>query len=411
MSDSLKKRGTAKGWKLSIAVGIAIVGLSMLGICFAQEAGLDARLNEQIVMIPSGFGAGTVELETTVFKPPGNGPFPLIVMNHGKEPGNPHFQKRDRFIYLSREFVKRGYAVVLPMRKGFAKSTGEYMDFGCNMAGNGQLQANDLQGALDYLRRQPWVDKDRIVVAGQSYGGLATIALGTRNVPGVRGLINFAGGLRTDGGDCQWQASLVDAFAEYGMKSSVPSLWFYGENDSYFNHDLASRLFNAYTAGGGNAELVAYGSFKSDAHSMAGSRDGVKVWLPETEKFLQKIGMPTQEVVAIAEDAPIPKSNFAALDDVEAIPYLKEKGRDAYRAFLARSTPKAFAVSPTGAWSWAEEGDDPVERVLASCQSVSRQPCKLYAVDDYVVWTDNPGLPNAENIANSNAPASTSTGK
>jgi dienelactone hydrolase len=217
--------------------------------------------------------------------------------------------------------------------------------------------------------------------------------------------------LRTDGGDCQWKDSLVNAFAEYGAKSSVPSLWFYGANDSYFNPDLASNLYSAYTAAGGNAQLVAYGPFKSDAHNTAGSRDGLKVWWPETEKFLQKIGMPTQEVVAIAEDAPIPKTDYAAIDNVTAVPYLRERGREAYHAFLAKSAPKAFAVSPSGAWSWAEEGDDPVERVLSSCQSVSHQPCKLYAVDNYVVWTDNPGLPNAENIATGNTPAATSTGK
>jgi len=411
MSDLLiQKRNAIKSWKLSIAVGIAILGISMFSICFAQE-GLDARLNEQVIMIPAIDGQEHVELQTTIFKPPGDGPFPLVLMNHGKEPGNPHYQKRDRFIFMSREFVKRGYAVAIPMRKGFAKSTGDYSDYGCNMTSNGQLQADDLQNALGYLSQQSWVDKNRIVVAGQSYGGLATMAFGTRSFPGVRGLINFAGGLRTSGGNCQWQSALVDAFSSYGAKSTLPSLWFYGENDSYFNHDVASKLYNAYMTSGGNAELVAYGAFKSDAHAMVGSRDGVKVWWPETEKFLQKIGMPTQEVVAIAEDAPIPPSNYAAMDNIDAVPYLREKGRAAYRSFLAKFSPKAFAVSPTGAWSWAEEGDDPVERALDSCQKTSNQPCKLYAVDDYVVWTDNPGLPQTENVATVNSPAAAATGK
>src|SRR5207253_2824853 len=112
------------------------------------------------------------------------------------------------FIVISREFVKRGYAVVVPMRKGFAHSTGEYADPGCDMTEHGQLQADDLQGALEYLRAQPWVDKDRIIVAGQSYGGLATMAFGTRNFPGVKGLINFAGGLKMHGGSCAWENSL-----------------------------------------------------------------------------------------------------------------------------------------------------------------------------------------------------------
>lgn len=373
-----------------------------------QSAFLDAALNEQVLRIPFNRQGETIELETTVFRPPGAGPFPLVIMNHGKQPGNPHLQRRDRFLSLSREFVKRGYAVMVPMRKGFSKSTGVYADYGCNMTGNGYLQAADLQSALEYAQQQSWVDRERIVVAGQSYGGLATMAFGTRQFPGVKGLINFAGGLRTDSGNCPWQDALVNAFADYGARSSIPSLWFYGQNDSYFNHDLAMRLHNAYLAAGGNARLVAYGAFKQDAHSMVGSRDGIKVWWPETENFLRSIGMPTAEIVALPEEPRIPRSDFAALDNIDAIPYLKDRGREAYRAFLGKTFPRAFAVGPNGAWSWAEDGDDPVQRVLASCQKSAGQPCKLYAVDDYVVWNEVPAVP--ANLAAAPRPATETAG-
>lgn len=403
MSDSfLPKRDVKKTGGLGSLVKIAIVGLSIFASAsFAQQI-TEAKLDEQVMMIPTRSGNTMIEMETTVYKPPGNGPFPLVVMNHGKEPGNPQYQKRDRFVVLSREFVKRGYAVVIPMRKGFSKSTGQYLEDGCNMTNNGQLQADDLQGALEYFSQQRWVDNNSIIIAGQSYGGLATMAFGTRNFPGVRGLINFAGGLRADGGTCSWQGELVTAFAAYGGKSTLPSLWFYGQNDSYFNHDLANRLHNAYMTSGGNARLVAYPAFKTDAHGMVGSRDGVKIWWPETEHFLRQLGMPTQEVIAFAKNKPLPKSDFAAIDNVDAIPYLKDTGREAYRVFLSKSLPRAFAVSASGEWSWAEEGDDPAERVLSSCQASSNSPCKLYAVDDYVVWSDNPAIPPSANVSAGN---------
>ncbi|OGB24730.1 MAG: dienelactone hydrolase [Burkholderiales bacterium RIFCSPLOWO2_02_FULL_57_36] len=391
MSDSLvPKRDVEKTATLGRLVKIAALGLCLFSSAsFAQQAA-EATLDEQVMIIPARSGNIMIEMETTVFKPPGTGPFPLVVMNHGKDPGDPQYQKRDRFLVLSREFVKRGYAVVVPMRRGFSKSTGTYLEDGCNMTHNGQLQANDLVGSLEYFRQQPWVDKDRIIVAGQSYGGLATMAFGTRNFPGVKGLINFSGGLRADGGTCQWQGELVTAFAEYGGKSTLPSLWFYGQNDSYFNHELANRLHNAYLTSGGNAKLVAYPAFKRDAHGMVGSRDGVKIWWPETEHFLRQIGMPTEKVVTFAEKRPLPKTDFAAIDNVDAIPFLKDTGREAYRIFLSKSLPRAFALSASGEWSWAEEGDDPAERVLTSCQASSGAPCKLYAVDDYVVWSANP---------------------
>jgi hypothetical protein len=233
------------------------------------------------------------------------------------------------------------------------------------------------------------VDKERIVVAGQSYGGLTALAFGTRNFPGVRGLINFAGGLRMHGGDCRWESSLVKAFASFGAKTALPSLWFYGANDMHFGPDLASRMYDAYIQAGGQAKLVAYGAFKKDAHGMSGSRDGVKIWWPETEKFLKEVGMPTEPVIALSDEIKVPKTEFASIDNITAVPYLRDRGREQYKVFLSKPYPRAFAVSPTGAWSWAEDGDDPAEQVLAECQKNSTQPCKLYAVDNNVVWADN----------------------
>lgn len=389
----------------AVAIGLSFFFSSLN----ASAANLDSSLNEKIIMVPAGSGANSVQLETTIFKPPGEGPFPLIIMNHGKALGSPRNQARDRFVVISKEFVKRGYAVVIPMRKGFSKSTGDYADYGCDMTGHGLGQAEDLQSTLEYLTTQSWADKDRILVAGQSYGGLTAMAFGTHAFPGVKGLINFAGGLKVHGGGCQWQSSLVKAFAEYGGKTSLPSIWFYGENDHHFNHELANKMYEAYTKAGGHAKLVAYGPFKSDAHGMVGSHDGVKVWWPETEKFLKEIGMPTEQVVALSDDNKIPKTDYAALDDVNAIPYLKDKGREQYKVFLGKSLPRAFAISASGAWSWAEDGDDPVEQVLATCQKSSSQPCKLYAVDDNVVWTGEPVLANSTQTG-STEKASTLTG-
>jgi len=348
---------------------------------------LDASINEQVLMLPVTENGKQLQFETTLYKPPGEGPFPLLLMNHGKERGKPAAQKRDRFLAMGREFVRRGYAVAVPMRKGFSKSEGVYSDFGCNMHDNGMLQAEDIEAALRSLTKMSWVDHDRVIVAGQSYGGLATMAFGTRQFPGVRGLLNFAGGLRIDGNYCDWKAALVTAFTSYGSRTSLPSLWFYGENDSYFDPSLAQRLQTAYQSAGGSSQLIAYGSFKSDSHGLISSRDGIPVWWPETERFLQRIGLPTDINTPIGEAARIPASGFAALDNADAIPHLTETGRTAYRHYLSQSLPRAFALSASGAWSWAEDGDDPPSRALAACQKNSKLPCSLYSVDQDVVWT------------------------
>ena len=136
----------------------------------------------------------------------------------------------------------------------------------------------------------------------------------------------------------------------------------------------------------GQAELVAYGPFKRDAHLTLGSRDGVAVWLPATERFLQSIGMPVRQVYRVADAPPPPATHFAPQDDIAAVPYLEEQGRAAYRVFLEKTAPRAFALSASGAWGWAEEGESPDVRALASCQRRSSLPCQLYSVDESVVW-------------------------
>ncbi len=343
-----------------------------------------------MIRIPAGARADG-GLQTTVFRPDGAGPFPLLIINHGKSPGDPRAQPRERFIYMAAAFVRRGYAVMVPMRTGFAGSGGVYADFACDMTANGDSQADDVQDAVRYARRQSWIDPGRIVVAGQSYGGLASVALAARAVPGVRGVLNFAGGLKTSGGDCDWRAALVQAFARFGARNRIPSLWLYGANDSYFGPDLVARMYGAFARSGGAGRLVAYGAFKRDAHVMLASRDGEKVWRDETERFLQGIGMPSREIYHVAEPAPPPKTDFARVDNVDAVPYLPDSGRAAYRGFLARMTPRAFALSASGAWGWAEEGESPDSRALAACQSRSRQPCRLYSVDEDVVWPGEAG--------------------
>jgi dienelactone hydrolase len=372
-----------------------------------QEIPLDYRLNEHIVLIPAGKD-GTAMMETTVFQPNGPGPYPLLIINHGKDAGPPSQQQRDRFIFMATTFVKRGYAVMVPMRQGFANSTGRYHDYGCDMTSNGFAQADDVRAAVEFARAQDWIDADRIVVAGQSYGGMATLALGTQAPPGVRGLINFAGGLRDNANNCDWRSQLVRAFGTYGASNRLPSLWMYGANDSLFGPDLVARIHDAYVRAGGQAKLVEYGNFKRDAHGMIASRDGEKIWWRETAPFLKQIGMPTEERYTVTAQPSLPKTDFAKLDNVDAVPYLGEHGRSAYREYLDKMTPRAFAVSANGAWCWAEEGEDPDRRALATCEKKAGQACRLYSVDDNVVWRDDPAdLQRASTIA-SQAPASAS---
>ncbi len=358
----------------------------------AQEP-LAATLREEVLMLPKPGpqGAEPVELETTLFRPPGDGPFPLVLINHGKATGDPHLQGRTRLLYPVRELLARGYAVATPMRQGFARSGGHYVGKGCNVERNGQLQADDVQAALQALSHRPDLDTRRVVVMGQSHGGLTTLALGARRLPNVVGLVNFAGGLKQ--GTCPgWETGLARAAGHYGAATQVPSLWFYGTNDSYFAPFVWHGMFDAYTAAGAQARLVDVGAFADDSHTLFGSSAGVPVWLPEMDRFFRQLGLPFDvkyRVVLADHDHPVPPpSDFAPLDDATRLPFVGAGGRRAYAQFLASAPPKAFAIGPNGAWVWSGGVPDAMAQALSRCAAASpRGACGLYAVDDQVVWT------------------------
>jgi dienelactone hydrolase len=276
-------------------VGAAARGAAIACVLAAWTAAAAAQelltaLREEVVTIRKpGFIA--IELEATLYRPAGDGPFPLVVVNHGKENGNPRFQARARYPVAAAELVHRGYAVVIPMRQGFSKSGGSYIGGGCNVESNGRAQAEDVVATLQQLAQRSDIDARRVVVFGQSHGGLTTMALGSLELPNVVGLVNFAGGLRQE--NCNaWEAGLAGAMASYARQTRVPSVWFYGDNDSYFAPAVWRAMYESYVAGGAPARLVAFGRFGNDSHQMFGSRNGTAIWLPEVEAFFKEIGLP-----------------------------------------------------------------------------------------------------------------------
>lgn len=91
-----------------------------------------------------------------------------------------------------------------------------------------------------------------------------------------------------------------------------------------------------------------------------------------------------------------PIAGFAPLESIDAVPYLRTKGREAYAKFLKSETPRAFAIGPNSAFAWAtpragmsykaRQNFDPIERALERCNQRADGQCHLYAVDERVVW-------------------------
>jgi hypothetical protein len=97
-----------------------------------------------------------VRLEVVMDKPPGDGPFPLLVVNHGStgEGNNPAlFTQTFSNPAFAEMFVKKGYMVAFPQRRGRSRSEGLY-DEGINVDRN-QGYACDSKQSLPGARLDP----------------------------------------------------------------------------------------------------------------------------------------------------------------------------------------------------------------------------------------------------------------
>jgi dienelactone hydrolase len=352
------------------------------------EDTLDSQLNERIIHVPLP-GKEHIKLQVTVFTPDGVGPFPLAVLNHGKNPGMPENEKRYRSVYAARYFLSRGYAVVIPMMRGFAGSEGETWVRGCDLEGMAVHHGEDIAQVIHYLGSHPEagvpIDANRVVVFGQSMGGWNTLGVGSLNIPGIKGLINFAGGLNAP--DCAgWQQALSQAAGHFGQRTRVPSIWFYGNNDSKFSVPVWHSMLAQYNSAGGDAEIVAYGSFMRDSHGFLGSIEALPIWMPKVDAFLQRIGLPAENINSLLLPTPYPPpTHFADIENADALPMVSERGREAYKEFLKKGMPRVFMIAGDGATYSTVGGYDPMAQAMNACER-QHEECMVYAVDDQVVW-------------------------
>jgi hypothetical protein len=83
-------------------------------------------------------------------------------------------------------------------------------------------------------------------------------------------------------------------------------------------------------------------------------------------------------------------SGYAAINDTGKVPLVSPAGQQEYQRFLNARLPKAFAISPDGKfWAWNAGEFDARSAALTRCHQRSQQTCRLYAVDEEVVWSPN----------------------
>lgn len=260
----------------------------------------------ETLLIPShvfnpGLGRPS-NLVATLYRPPvraDGAPAPLVVFSHASTgPGMIPPQQVLRYEMQARYFLARGFAFLVPMRRGRGASEGEYVEgYDRNplrLAEGFRHALDDLDAAVGFMRTAAGIDGRRILVAGQSRGGLLSVAYAGRQPMGVVGSINFAGGwIGNPGGippDTAGGSDFNrDAFVQAGMAgAATPSLWLYAENDSHYSMAAIRRWQDGYTAGGGEVQLYLFPPLDGeDGHRLV---DHPELWRSAADAFLHQLG-------------------------------------------------------------------------------------------------------------------------
>jgi dienelactone hydrolase len=204
-------------------------------------------------------------IPVTVYKPPGDGPFPAVIVSHGRPGLNSERQRmgRQRLASAAMTLLGQRMVVLVPTRLGYGGGSAHDPEYFVSCAQPHYAQAfaagaDQVAQTVQLARSLPYVDGQRIFLVGFSVGGGITATAAARGLPGVRAAVNFSGahGGRLGAEPCR--SDLLKAhFASLGAAhaTTVPQLWIYVENDELVPPATAMQWFDAFSAAGGPGEF------------------------------------------------------------------------------------------------------------------------------------------------------------
>ena len=256
-------------------------------------------------MVPVTVDGEQVKLAVITYKPAGAGPFPTLIFHHGStgRGGDPAiFARPYDPATLAKWFTTRGWAVVLPSRRGRGGSEGTYDEGFASDRKQGYTceQTLSLAGADRALRdidaitpailAQPFVDRGKITVGGLSRGGILAIAWSGRQPDVPRAVVNFVGGWTGAGRSIASaiNQNLFNRGAAYGQ----PTIWFYGDKDPFYPLSHSRANFAAFQAAGGKGAFHEY----TPPEGLNGHQIGAapQLWSATLDAYLASRGLPAQ---------------------------------------------------------------------------------------------------------------------
>jgi len=262
----------------------ALFGLILVASCASAAAQAEETVS---------FSSGDKVLQGMVYRPSGPGPFPAVLYNHGSAPG---MLSKQAFDALGPVFVSHGWVLFGPFRRGQGLSAaagpfiGDQMDAAEKKGGTAARAAeavrlletdhlNDQLAALAWLQQQSFVQKDRIAVAGTSFGGIEVVLGAERG--------HYCAAVDTAGGAQSWaQSPLLQSVMIHAVQNSkIPIFFFQAAND----YDLQpSKVLSAVMKDAGKPYQLkiypAYGNSTEDGHAFG--YFGASIWADDVLRFL-----------------------------------------------------------------------------------------------------------------------------
>lgn len=279
----------------------------------SEEKNGDAAANYpfQLVKIPSG----KFTIYGALWKPEGNGPFPAMIYNHGSDPRVALVAGAQKgYGNLGPFYVKHGFVFLIPLRRGhefgfnlkaICKSDGALFGDRVNsQVGQGadshkrnmefihqqEVDNLDVEAAVDWLKQQPFVDPNKLVMSGISFGGIQTTLAAEKGM-GVKAFIPFAPAAMS------WQGipELHERLKKAMQNAAAPVFLIQAQND--FNTGPSEYLGPVLDKKGAPNRHKLYPEFVPEQGHRAGHGGfatwpaGIAIWSPDVMPFInQAIG-------------------------------------------------------------------------------------------------------------------------
>ena len=221
-----------------------ILFLTLFGVaCPADAAPLPAPVQ---VEIPSG----TAILHAQLYKPDGDGPFPVVIALHGCSGlAGPSEPVQPRYRDWAEQLLKTGHAVLLPDSYGSRELGPQCRAHERRVLARRERVA-DIMASRQWLLQQPWAERDRISLLGWANGASAMLWAVRPQPPSRKVEPDFRSAIAFYP-DCRLSSGL-------GWSARVPTLLLIGAKDDVSSPPACRQMVEGAHGRSALARIVVY---------------------------------------------------------------------------------------------------------------------------------------------------------